>query len=60
MKYRIEPAKGFAVCVASHVVKIKGKIVFRGSEDECHRWAQIECLRRTPDAVQPDLAVEGR
>jgi hypothetical protein len=48
MKYRIEAS------YSSYVVKVKGKIVFRGTHDQCVRWCQ--------DAVNfdRDCAMEGR
>ena len=54
MKYRIEPANGFAVCIATHVVKRNGKIVFRGDAEDCSRWVQ--------GAIndERDFAMEGR
>jgi len=38
MTYKIEAAKGMAVCVSSHIVKARGKIVFRGSFDACQHF----------------------
>ena len=54
MKYRIELQRFPDRHANTHVVTVKGKIVFRGSDAECHDWVQ-GCL-----LAEREFAMEGR